>query len=73
MSHFLASLSVSRLTGSSGTQKGCEMTKSNKRTGGKRWNKSRAKSRAHHPPAHAATSLHSLTRCQAARVSVISQ
>ena len=45
------------------------MTKSRNRTGGRR----RSKSRAHHPPAQASTSLHSLTRCQAARVSVMTK
>ena len=34
--------------------------------------KSREKSRAHHPPAQATRSLHSLTLCQAARVPVMS-
>ena len=58
-----------RLAASSGTQNVCETTKSRNRTGGKR----RSKSRAHHLPAHATASLHSLTRCQAARVSVISK
>ena len=67
MAHFPASLSMSRLAGSSGTQKVCETAKSRNRTGGRRW----SKSRAHHQPAQATTSLHSLTRCQAARVSVI--
>ena len=65
MAHFPASPSMSRLAGSSGTQKVCETTKSRNRTGGRRWSKSRAR----HPPAHAATSLHSLTLCQAAKVS----
>ena len=40
-----------------------ETTKSRNRTGGRR----RSKSRAHHPPAQATATLHSLTRCQAAR------
>ena len=69
MAHFPASLCVSRRAGSSGTQKVCETTKSRNRTGGIRW----SESRAHHPPAQATTSLHSLTRCQAARVSVLSK
>ena len=64
---------MSRLAGSSGTQKVCETTKSKNRTRGKRWNKSCAKSRAHLPPAEATTSLHSLTPCQAARVSMMSK
>ena len=51
MGHFPASPSMSRLAGSSAHRN---------RTGGRRW----SKSRAHHPPAHAATSLHSLTRFQ---------
>ena len=51
MAHFPASLSMSRLAGSSGTHKVCESTKSRNRTGGRRWSKSRAP----HPPAHAAT------------------
>ena len=42
---------------------------SRNRAGGMRWSKSRALN----PLAQAATSLHSLTRCQAARVSVISK
>ena len=69
MAHFPANLCMSRLAGSSGTQKVCETTKSMNRTGGRRWSKSRAR----HPPAHAATSLHSLTRCQPTRVSVMSK
>ena len=68
MAHFPASLCMSRPAGSSGTQKVCETTKFRNRTGGMRW----SKSRAHHPPTEATASLHSLTRCQAARVSVIS-
>ena len=66
VAHFPARLSMSRLAGSSGTQKVCETTKSRNRTGGRRW----SKSRAHQPPAQATTSLHGLTRCHAARVSV---
>ena len=57
IAHFPASPSMSRLAGSSGTQKVCEATESRNRTGGRRWNKSRAR----HPPTHAATSLHGLT------------
>ena len=69
MAHFPASLSMSRRAGSSGTQKVCETTKSRNRTGGLRW----SKNLAHHPPTQATTSLHSLIRCQAGRVSVISK
>ena len=43
MAHFPASPSMSRLAGSSGTQKVCETTKSMNRTGGRRWSKSRGR------------------------------
>ena len=65
MVRFPASLSAHRLAGSSDTQNVCRMTKSRNRTGCRAWRKSRAR----HPPAHAATSLHDLTPCQAAKVS----
>ena len=45
----LASLSVSRLAGSSDTQNVCRMTKSRNRTGSRAWRKSSA----YRPPAHA--------------------
>ena len=45
MAHFPASPFMSRLAGSSGTQKVCETTKSRNRTGGRRWSKSRHTSR----------------------------
>ena len=49
MVHFPASLSVSRLAGSSDTQNVCRMTKSRNRTG----SRARRKSSAYRPPAHA--------------------
>ena len=49
MVHFPASLSVSRLAGSSDTQNVCRMTKSRNRTGSRAWRKSSA----YRPPAHA--------------------
>ena len=49
MAHFPAILSMSRLAGSSDTQKVCRMTKSRNRTGSRAWRKSSP----YHPPAHA--------------------
>ena len=57
MAQFRASLSMSRLAGTSGTERECEMTKSRSRTGGRRQSK---KSCARRPPAHAKRSFRSL-------------
>ena len=53
MAHFPASLSMSRLAGSSGTQNVCETTKSTNRIGSRAWRKSSA----HRPPAHAVAAV----------------
>ena len=59
--HFPVSLSVSRQAGSSAHRK-CARRQSP-------GTEQEAGAGAHHPPAHAATSLHGLTLCEAAKVS----